>query len=163
MLFKSRQRKPSMARPHTVCIGALLLVSAKLVSIWIVAGAYAQGGGDWWAAALVSAAAFAPTAALELAALATGYRFARRFLGGPALDAGVEKDADTLSKLLYACFFASSLGLLAVGYILGQGLAAAAPVMAPLAPLAIASGALQLLASAVRRGAALEEEARDIV
>lgn len=158
-----RDRAPSLGKVGYLAVGGTMLAIAKAVSIHVIAFAAEAPGTTYGEAAGVAVAALAPAAALEAAALWQGFRLARNFLAGPSLDGAVRDQADTLANLMYACFFASALGLLGAGYALDLGMAVAAPVLAPLAPLAIASGVLKLLSASVAKGAAYEEESRNTI
>lgn len=153
----------TMSCPATLAVGGAILAAAKALSVAIIADAYAATGGEWWLGAAAAAAAVAPAAAIEAAMLTAGYRFARRSAAGPAFDARSEREVERLAVLSYACFFAAGLGLTGAGWLLGIGMAVAAPVLAPLAPLAVSAAVMKLLAAALRKGAAYEDELKDTV
>ena len=147
-----------MHSPMTLALGGALLLTAKCLSVWVVAQACAQDGSDPVKGAIVAAVALAPSACLEGLALWCGFALARRYVSGPSLDGTVQEKARQLGAILYLCFIASGVGLLGAGWMLNLGLAVAAPVLAPLAPVAVAAGALRLLATSVRRGAEFEDD-----
>ena len=157
MKFPWNDRLP-MHSPATLVLGGMLLGTAKILSVWVVAQACASAGTDPVRGAAVAAMALAPSAFLEGLALWCGYGLARRYMAGPSLDRTVQAKARQLGAILYLCFLTSGIGLLAAGWILDLGMAVAAPVLAPLAPVAVAAGALRLLASSVRRGAEFEDD-----
>jgi hypothetical protein len=144
--------------PATFGACCFMFVAAKAVSLWIVAIVASSEGGEPLHAAWVALLCLLPASLLEAGALVTGFRLARCFMVGPSLGVQVQIHARNLGALLYLCFIASCIGLFATGWILDLGMAVAAPVLAPLAPVAVASGALRLLAKSVHQGAQYESE-----
>jgi hypothetical protein len=143
-----------------MAMGGVMLVATKVLAVWVLAQTFSLNGGDFYQAALWSALLLAPSAVLEVMALYSGWRLARGYVEGGIFDQDLRAQAKRLSYLLYFSFFAASLGLLAAGYLLDLGMAVAAPALAPLAPLAVASGAVRLLTIIANRGAELDEEAK---
>ena len=142
----------------TVAAAAASMLTAKAVSVWGVALTYQLAGGDPLHAALVTALALAPATVCEGAALLSGHRLSRHFVGGPSLDSDVQSEARNLGNKVFMSLVACVLGVFATGWILHLGAAVALPVLMPLTSGAVATGSLRLLASSVRKGAEYQEE-----
>ena len=155
--------RPWMGNLSIMIFGGLLLLAIRAACLRVVFQEALRDSTDPYRAAFVMLICILPMTILEILTVVHCYKLGALYRHGQLLGTRAWHSADRICRLIYATFFAGAIGLMGAGYFLDMGIAVAAPLLAPMAPMMLGAGAIRLLCRAITDGAGLRGEVEKAV